>query len=106
MLLALLLEFESHRGDISNFIGKNEKGSTAESAYGVGRRNSTRDEGRKCSSLLGIKMRGTNRSIVGRGEERLLFDPGSESRLGGGEKRRAKTINGGKHYPECCYSPS
>ena len=34
------------------------------------------------------------RTVVGRGEKSLLCDPGSELRLGGGEKRRAKTING------------
>ena len=47
MLLSLVLEFESHRGEISNAFAK-KRGLTAGSLYSVGRRNSTRvDEGRK-----------------------------------------------------------
>ena len=39
---------------------------------------------------------------VGRGEKSLLGDPGSELRLGGREKRRAKIIkwNGGEKEKE------
>ena len=60
----------------------------------VGGRNSTRvHEESKGSSLVAIKMQGTNRSGVG-GEKRLLCDPGSELQLvGGREKRRAKIVN-------------
>ena len=34
------------------------------------------------------------RTVVGRGEERLLCDPGSELLLGRRDKRRAKIVNG------------
>ena len=49
------------------------------------------NEGRKGSSLLAIKMQGTNRSGEG-GEEPAMCDPGSELRLliGGRENRRAE----------------
>ena len=51
VLLALIVEFESHRGKILNLLfckKKREKVSTVESALYVGRRNSTLvDEGRK-----------------------------------------------------------
>ena len=46
------------------------------------RYNSTRvDEGRKCSILLAVKRKA--RDEVGREEEGLLCDPGSELLLGG-----------------------
>ena len=64
---------------------------------GTRRRNSTRvDEGkkRKSSSLVAIKKKRKARTVVGRGEKRLLCDPGSELRPRGREKRRAKVING------------
>ena len=70
MLLVLVLEFESRRGEILNLFAKVEKGSTHESAYyySVGSHNSTRaDEGRSNCSFLTIKMQGTNGS--GEGEE-------------------------------------
>ena len=39
LLMALVLEFESHRGEILNLFAKIKKDLTAESAYSVGRRN-------------------------------------------------------------------
>ena len=54
----------------------------------VGKYNLTRvDEGRKCCILLGIKMKA--RAEVGREEEGLLCDPGSEL-LRGGSARVAR----------------
>ena len=41
------------------------------------------------------KCKGTDPSGEG-GEELVTYDPGSELRLGGREKRRAKKINGTK----------
>ena len=46
------------------------------------RRNYTRvDEGRKGWTLIAIKMSLKARAVVGREEESLLCDPGSEFRL-------------------------
>ena len=60
----------------------------------MGRFNSTRVDERK----KGLKSSGhTNekaRTAVERGENGLVYDPGSELRLGGREKRGAKIING------------
>ena len=48
ILTVLVLEFESYRGEILNLFEKIKEGSSAESAYSVGRHNSTAvDEGRK-----------------------------------------------------------
>ena len=45
--LELILEFESHRGEIVNLFAKTKKGNQLLRATSVGRRNSTRvDEGR------------------------------------------------------------
>ena len=67
-----------------------KKGLAAESAYGrVGRYNSIQvDEGRKCWIILSIKMKA--HTVVGRGEEGPLCDPGSELLLGG----RARVVRG------------
>ena len=75
----LVLDFESRCGEMLNFFAKIKKiGSTAGSAYSVGRHDSTRvDEGRKRLNLLAIKIQGTNGSGEG-GEEPVLCDPGSE----------------------------
>ena len=47
-------------------------------------------------------MQGTNRSGEG-GEKSLLCDPGSELRLGGREKGRAKIINGMENLSDLRY---
>ena len=86
LLIVLVLEFEFHRGEILNLFATIKKAQLLRTPS-VGRRNSTRvGEGRKDRSLLAIKVK--------RGEKGLLCDPGSELRLGGREKRRAKIING------------
>ena len=60
----------------------------------MGRYNSARvDEGRKCRILLAIKMKA--RTVVGRGGESPLCDPGSELLLGGREcEGIARIVNG------------
>ena len=48
--------------------------------------NPTRvDEGRKCCTLFAIRVK--TRTVVGRGKNRLLSDPGSELRLGRGKEK-------------------
>ena len=72
LLLVLVREFESRRGDVLKLFAKTKKkGSTAEIVYcSVGKHNSTRvDEGRKNRNLLAIKMQGTYRGGEGGGEE-------------------------------------
>ena len=65
----LVLDFESRSGEMLNFFCQNKNGSTAGSAYSVGRHDSTRvDEGRKRLNLFAIKMQGTDRR--GEGEKR------------------------------------
>ena len=50
------------------------------------------DEGRKSAKYFRDKLQGANRS---REEEKnLLFDPGSELRLGGRENRKEKILDG------------
>ena len=68
----------------------------------VGRYNSTRvDEGRKCRILLATKMKA--RTVVGRGEEGPLCDPGSELLLEGRARvHSARKINGMKKTKEKC----
>ena len=54
-MLALILKFEYHRGEIVNLFAKIEKDQLLR-APSVGRHNSTRvDEGRRGGSLLAIK---------------------------------------------------
>ena len=73
MLLVLVREFESRRGEILNLYAKIKKDQLLR-APSVGKHNSTRvDEGRKSWNLLAIKMQGTNRS--GEGEEELAMWP-------------------------------
>ena len=64
MLLVLVREFESRRGEILTLFAKErKKKDQLLRAPGVGKHNSTRvDEGRKSSNLPAIKMNGTNRS--------------------------------------------
>ena len=92
MLLVLVREFESRRGEILNLFAKIKKKDQLLRAPSVGKRNSTRvDERRKSWNLLAIKCKGRT-SWVG-SEKSLLCDPGSELRLGGkGENRRAKIL--------------
>ena len=60
----------------------------------MGKHNSTRvDEGRKSSNLF-AKKNARHEPWWAGGKKNLLCDPGSELRLGGREKRRAKIING------------
>ena len=61
----------------------------ASGEYSAIQRESTR-EGRKGCGLLATKFKAL--TAVGRGEKSLLYDPGSELRLGGRDKRRAKTM--------------
>ena len=72
MLLMLVHEFESRRGETLNLFTKyifNGKDQPLR-APSVGKHNSTRvDEGRKSWNLLAIKMQGTNRSVGNGGEE-------------------------------------
>ena len=65
MLLVLVREFESRRGEILNLFAKIKKDQLLK-APRVGKHNSTRvDERRKSYNLLAIKMQGTNRCGVG-----------------------------------------
>ena len=77
ILLALVLEFDCHRGEILNLLAKMpKKDQLLRTPSSVGMHNSTRvDEGRKCLILLAIKMNA--RTVVGRGDEGPLCDPGS-----------------------------
>ena len=69
LLLALVRELESRRGEISNLYAKIKKDQLLR-APSVGKHNSTRvDEGRKSWNLLAIKKQGTNRSAGRGGEE-------------------------------------
>ena len=85
-LLALVLEFDSHRGEIlTSFAKIANEGSTVESAYhsGVGGYNSTRvDEERQMLNSSHDKKI-TARTVVGRGEKGPPCNPGSEFLLGG-----------------------
>ena len=66
LLIALVLEVESHRGEIYKKKKSIIKKEQLLRAPSVGRRKSTRvDEGRK--GLLAIKIQGTNH--IGEGEE-------------------------------------
>ena len=64
MLLVLIREFESRRGQILNLFAKKKKKDQLLRAPSVGKKhNSTRvDEGRKSWNLLAINLQGTNRS--------------------------------------------
>ena len=44
------------------------------------------DEGRKSWNIFAIKCKA--RTVVGRGEKSLLYDPGSELRLGQRERKK------------------
>ena len=87
-LVALVLdESNSHRGEILNLFATMQKRdqllrASINSSVAGSRCNSTRvDEGRKCWILLALKMKA--RTVVGRGEEGPLCDPGSELLVGG-----------------------
>ena len=78
------------RESAQNIIGSTTTAISGEQRS-VGRRNSTGvDEGRNGSCLLAIKMPSKARTAAGRGEGSLLCGPGSELRVGGRKKRRAK----------------
>ena len=66
MLLVLVREFESRRGEISKLFAKKKKDQLLR-APSVGKHNSTRvGKGRNSWNLIAIKMQGTNRSGEGR----------------------------------------
>ena len=100
MLLALVLEFDSHRWEILNSFAKSEnmKDRLLRSPINssVRRYNSTRvDEERKCSVLLAMKIKTC--TVVGRVEEGPLCDPGSGLLLGGRARGSStRIINGTK----------
>ena len=80
LLIALVLDFESHRGEILNLSAKKKKLRLT----WLGRKSTRVDEGRKGESLLAIKMQGTNRSSGEGGEGpamRHVTPDGSELRL-------------------------
>ena len=66
---------------------RNQNESTAESAYSLGRRNSTRVESTE-STLFAIKTPSEARPLPGMGEEGLLCVPGSEVRLCRKERKK------------------
>ena len=71
LLIVLVLEFESRRGEILKLFPKIKKDQLLR-ARSVGRHNSTRvHEGRNSWNILVIKMQGTNRSGE-RGEESAM----------------------------------
>ena len=62
LLVVMVREFESRRGEILNLFAKIKKDQLLR-APSVSKHNSTRvDEGRKSGYLLAIKMQGTNRT--------------------------------------------
>ena len=70
MLLALVLEFDSHRGEISLYLQKCKKklDQLLRTSSSVGRYNSTRlNEGSECRGLLAIKNKRAYRSAEGGG---------------------------------------
>ena len=82
----VVLEFDTHHDEIWLYLQKSNNNKKRDQLLrapsSVGRYNSTRvDEGRKCWLLLAIKMKA--RAEVGREEEGLVCDPGSELMLGG-----------------------
>ena len=82
ILLALVLEFDSHRGEnLKVFAKMQKKDQLLRTPTSVGSHNSTRvDEARKCCTL---DKKTKARTVVGMGEEGPLCDPGSELLLGG-----------------------
>ena len=75
MLLVLVSEFESRRGEILTIFAEKKRRKKKDQllrAPSVGKHNSTRvDEGRKSSNIIAIKMQGTNRS--GEGGRRACY---------------------------------
>ena len=73
LAIALVLEFETYRGEILDLFAIIEKGQFLR-APSVGRHNSTRvDEGRKGRSLLATKMKDRNRSGQWGGGRRACY---------------------------------
>ena len=92
----LVLGFESHRGEVLNVLAKKRKRrkdqllralhmAWVEAHFDASHRGS------KCAEVF---TRQNARHVLGRVEESLVCDPGSELQLGGREKRRAKIIYG------------
>ena len=73
LLIVLVREFESRRGEILNLFAKIKKDQLLKApTNSVGKHNSTRvGEGRKSRNLLAIKMQGTNRR--GEGGRRACY---------------------------------
>ena len=95
MLLVLVREFESRRGEVLIYLQQQKKRKEDQllRAPSVSKHNSTRvDEGKKSWNRLAIKN--ARHEPHWGGGKSLLRDPGSELRLGGRDNRRARITNG------------